>query len=224
MTTPRENLLKVYRHEEPDWVPIVALADGYNRPSQMPASYYEDIQGMSPSRALSRYFELDVLDRVGGYTEHYRNVGYTKTVEGKLETERWETPYGTITLRALRTEYALQEGAPLTSLARVEYPVKSVADLRAFAYIFENLEYEFHPQQVAQRVDAVGGERTGDRGSASKPAGNVRTCLRGHADAGLPIQGSPQRAARDAGGDRRELSALLPGYRRDGRRWHDQLR
>lgn len=157
MTTPRENLLKVYRHEEPDWVPIVALADGYNRPAHMPASYYEDIRTMSPSRALSRYFDIDVLDRVGGYTENYRNVGYTRTVEDGLETERWETPYGVLTLRALHTQYPVGEGEPpLVSLARVEYPVKSVDDLRAFSYIFENAEYEFDHEAGAKQMAAVG--------------------------------------------------------------------
>jgi hypothetical protein len=157
MTTPRQNLLRTYRREEPEWVPVVTLADGYNRPVHMPASYYDDIKGMSPSRALARYFDLDVLDRVGGYSEHYRNVEYTKTTEGKLEVERWETPYGVLTLRALPTEYYLGEGEPpLTSLARVEYPIKSVDDLRAFAYIYENLEYEFHTDQVAMQVAAVG--------------------------------------------------------------------
>ena len=157
MTTPRENLLRVFRHQQPQWVPVVTLADGYNRPRHMPASYYQDIQRMSPSRALARYFDVDVLDRVGGYVEHYREVGYTKTVEGRLETERWETPYGTLTLRALRTEYPLgADEPPLTSLARVEYPVKSVEDLRAFAYVFEHVEYEFLSAEVAEKVRAVG--------------------------------------------------------------------
>ncbi len=172
MTTPRQNLLRVFRHEQPDWVPIVTLADGYNRPRSMPPSYYEDIQRMSPSRALARTFDVDVLDRVAGYVEHYREVGYTKTVEGHLETERWETPYGELTLRALRTEYPLGEGEPpLTSLARVEYPVKSVADLRAFAYIFEHVEYEFLHDQVAQHVHEVGESGIVTVGAPASPLG-----------------------------------------------------
>ena len=32
MTTPRENLLKVFRHETPGWIPITGHIDPYNQP------------------------------------------------------------------------------------------------------------------------------------------------------------------------------------------------
>ena len=63
MTTPRQNLLKVLGHEEPDWVPIVVVSDGYNRPIHMPPSFYE-AKGLDRTLALSRFLDVDVLDRM----------------------------------------------------------------------------------------------------------------------------------------------------------------
>lgn len=158
MTTARENLLKVFCREEPEWVPVVTLADGYNRPNHLPASYYQAIHSMSPSRALAEYFGVDVLDRVAGYREHYRNVGYTFTEAGDDQTEQWETPHGTVTRRVRKIRYPCgSAGEPdLTTLSRIEYPVKSVADFKAWAYVLEDVEYEFLSDDVARHVAAVG--------------------------------------------------------------------
>ena len=173
MTTPRENLLKVYRHQEPDWVPVVTLADGYNRPTHLPASFYEDIQRMSASRALSRYFDVDVLDRVSGWTEQYRNVRYTKTIDGDLQTEQWDTPHGVLTRRVQKMHYPCgSDGEPdLVSWARIEYPVKSVEDFDAFAYIMEDMAYEFQPEVVAERMRALGEDGLVTVGAPSSPLG-----------------------------------------------------
>ncbi len=173
MTTPRENLLKIYRHEEPDWVPIVALADGYNRPIHLPASFYHDIETMSPSRALSRYFDIDVLDRVFPYHEVYHNVSYTKTANGDLENERWETPHGTLNRRVRKMHYGVGDGSEpdLVSWARIENPIKSVDDFRAFGYIMEDMEYEFQVQTATERVEAVGDSGIVTLGAPSSPLG-----------------------------------------------------
>jgi hypothetical protein len=158
VTTPRENLLKAFRHENPDRVSIVALGDGYNRPMHMPAAFYHDLESMSHSAALSRYFGLDVLERVGGYTEVYRNVQHCHRWDGDLETETWETPYGMLTFRRRRVEYPCgTEGEPnLTTLFPIEYPVKSVEDYRAFAYVWEDLQYVFQTEAVAAAAQQLG--------------------------------------------------------------------
>ncbi|NLE43814.1 MAG: hypothetical protein GX620_03750 [Chloroflexi bacterium] len=177
MITARENLLRTYRHEEPEWAPVIALADGYNRPIHMPMSYYDDIQEMSPSRALARYFGLDCIDRVGGYSEVYTNVRHTRTLDGDIETEQWETPYGVLTQRAWRRTYPCgSTGEPdLISWARLEYPVKSADDFQAFAYVFEDMQYEFHPEEIERHVAALG---DGGIVTISAPSSPLGMCVR----------------------------------------------
>jgi hypothetical protein len=177
MTTPRDNLLKVFRHEEPDWIPVTTLSDDYNRPAGMPASFYRDVRGLDATRALADYFGLDVVDRCGAYSETYRNVQYSRTVEGDIETQRWETPRGVITSRTRRVEYpGGTNGEPnLVTAFPIEYPVKSVKDYQAFAAIFEDMRYAFHPEAVAQRM-----RETGDRGivTAGGPPSPLGMCVR----------------------------------------------
>jgi hypothetical protein len=162
MTTPRQNLLKVLRHEPPDWVPINMLADTYNRPSGLPAGFYQGVESSLIHLALARYFDIDILDRVdGAWVETYRgNVRHTGQVEGDNETRRWETPYGIITsrLRQVRFESPTAGEPELTTRFPVEYPIKSVQDYRAFAHIMEALQYTFNPDLVKQRLAWVGEE------------------------------------------------------------------
>jgi uroporphyrinogen-III decarboxylase len=170
--TPRENLLRTFRHEEPEWVPVIALGDGYNRPAHMPSSFYEDERRMTVSRALSRYFGLDVLDRIGGWEERYHDVGYSRSVEDGLERQCWETPYGTITASRQEVRYPSAPGEPeLVTSFPVEYPLKSAADYRAFAYIFEHLEYVFHDDEIEAKVREVGEEGIVTIGAPSSPLG-----------------------------------------------------
>jgi len=42
MITARENLLKIFRHERPDWIPLTGHVDPYNQPSR---------DGMEPALA-----------------------------------------------------------------------------------------------------------------------------------------------------------------------------
>jgi hypothetical protein len=158
MTTPRENLLKVYRKQKPDWTPVVFLADGYNHPSHMPEGFYERAEGLDLTAVLTQYFGLDLLDRIGGYRECYHNVRYTSTMDGDMEKRRWETPYGVLTGRWQTMRYPTGvPGEPeLITYFPAEYPVKSVDDYRAFAYVFEDMTYEFDYPAIERRVKEVG--------------------------------------------------------------------
>ena len=40
--TPRENMLRVFRYEDPEWIPLVTQVDPYNQPSR---------EGMDPALA-----------------------------------------------------------------------------------------------------------------------------------------------------------------------------
>ena len=71
MTTPRENILGVFRHETPRWTPICGHCDPWNQPSR------EDIHAEladatrsvgwagESTVAFSRYLGLDIMDFVG---------------------------------------------------------------------------------------------------------------------------------------------------------------
>jgi hypothetical protein len=157
-TTPRQNLLNVFHHKVPAWTPVVALGDGYNRPIHMPPSFYQEAEGILTCRALSSHFDLDTLDRIGEpWTETYTNVRYTHTCAGEIDTYEWETPHGVIRRRTRRVEYPCADGSPaLSTLFTVEWPVKSIDDYAAFADIFDDMRYQFHPDEVARQTQALG--------------------------------------------------------------------
>jgi hypothetical protein len=177
MISGRQNLLRVFRHEVPERVPIVMLADGYNRPAHMPPSFYHDMQRMSPSQALSRYFAVDILERTDGCDEVYRNVEHRHWWNGDIESETWDTPYGLITARRKRVEYpcGLEGEPPLTTLFPIEYPIKTVRDYRAFASIWEDLQYVFKPEAVAAARAQVGEDGLV---TVAAPASPLGMCVR----------------------------------------------
>ena len=158
MLTPRENMLRVFRHEEPEWVPLTTVCDSYTRPIHMPESFFQDFDGIGATWALARYLDIDYWDRCNAYTVSYRNVEYTTTADGDSTTERWETPYGIITARSQEVHFATAvPGEPqLKTSFPAEYPIKSVHDYRAFAHIIENMVYEFRPEVPAQRAKELG--------------------------------------------------------------------
>jgi len=159
MITCRENLLRVFRHQEPDWVPVITLADDYNRPSHLPASFYAQARGLDTTLLLSRYFDVDVLDRFGGgYAEAYRQVRYTRTADSPIETERWETPHGTLTRRVKRMEYPGGSGGEpnLVTWFPIEYPIKSAGDYAAMRDVFEDVDYRVDGEAIADRMKLIG--------------------------------------------------------------------
>jgi hypothetical protein len=176
MLTPRENMLRVFRHQEPEWVPLTTICDRYTRPIHLPDQFFRD-SSINPTWALTRYLDIDYWDRCSAYTVNYRNVEYTTTVGGDSTTERWETPYGIITARNQIVRFATPiPGEPMLETPfPAEYPIKSVDDYRAFAYIIENMVYEFQPEVPAQRA-----KETGERGVvvAAAPSSPLGMCVR----------------------------------------------
>jgi hypothetical protein len=145
----------------------------------MPTAFYSDEARMSTSRALSSYFDLDVLDRISPLDELHRGVEYRRTEVDGLVRQHWETPYGTITAAHQRVEYPTRPGEPyLITWFPVEYPLKSLHDYRAFAYIFEQLEYRLDGKAIAQARQEVG-----ERGlvTVSAPSSPLGMCVRVYA-------------------------------------------
>ena len=141
MTTRRENMLKIFRHETPEWIPLTGHVDPYNRPNR---------EGMDPELAealgqvqwrdegtviFSRYLDLDIMDWYGLPVRiTRRNVTVESATEGDVTTSVWHTPAGD--LRAVSRVCRDETGA--VSSNWTEHMVKGPEDLAALASIFED--------------------------------------------------------------------------------------
>ena len=151
MTTRRENMLKIFRHEVPEWMPVTGHVDPYNQPNR---------KGMDPELAealgevqwgdegtviFSRYLDLDITDwyplpvRVTR-----RNVTVESATEGDVTTSVWHTPQGD--LRAVSRVCRDETGA--VSSNWTEHMVKGPGDLPALASIFEDEIVEPDPERI----------------------------------------------------------------------------
>lgn len=148
MTTPRENLLKIFRHEKPDWIPLYGHVDPYNQPNR---------EGMDPNLAaalgtvqwcdqstihFSRYLGIDIMDYQGAPVRTTRRkVTIEVKPDGDDSIEIWHTPAGD--LRQVRRR-AREDGTSYL----VEHLVKSADDLPALAALFEDEELALDPNGV----------------------------------------------------------------------------
>lgn len=162
MTTRRENLLRLLRHETPEWLPVAGHCDPYNRPSRegmdpaLAEALGEVHWGGEATVAFSRHLGLDIMDwfRMPVRITR-REVEVEQRVEGDVTTRRWRTPEGDLreTIRVCRD----QTGA--VSSNWTEHPVKGPADLPALAAIFEDEVIEPDPEGIArtrQRRELIG--------------------------------------------------------------------
>ena len=131
MITSRENLLRVFRHEMPEWIPICGHCDPYNQPNR---------EGMDPELAaalgtvawrdestilLSRNLGIDIMDYLGPPLRITHREVSIESIEHGLDTiETWRTPVGT--LRQVRHRCREDGTAYLT-----EHLVKGAQDLPA---------------------------------------------------------------------------------------------
>jgi len=162
VTTRRENILKIFRHEMPEWIPLTGHVDPYNRPSR---------EGMDPELAealgevqwgdqgtviFSRFLDLDIMDWFGIPVNVTRpNVAVESTTEGDVTTNVWHTPEGD--LRAVSRVCRDETGA--VSGNWTEHLVKGPQDLPAFVSIFEDEIIEPNPDAVAAvraRAELIG--------------------------------------------------------------------
>jgi len=158
MTTPRENLLKVLRHERPEWIPVTGHCDPYNQPSRegmdpaLAAALGEVHWGDTSTVVFSRWLGLDIADWFGmpAVKISRRNVTVESRTEGDMTTNLWHTPKGD--LREVIGVCRDSSGA--VSSNWTEHLVKEPRDLEALAAIFEDEVIEHDP---------VGIERTRER-------------------------------------------------------------
>jgi hypothetical protein len=164
MTTPRENLFKVFRHEKPEWIPVAGHCDPYNQPSR---------EGMDPGLAavlgevkwsgeatviFSRYLGLDIMDWYGAPMRiSRRSVAVDNHTDGDTTTNIWHTPKGD--LREIIRVCREANGA--VSSNWTEHMVKEPEDIPAFVSIFEDEVIEPDPEGIErsrQRRQLIGND------------------------------------------------------------------
>ncbi len=166
--SPRENLLKVFRHEQPAWIPVHI---GHIGPGELPPDFRDDMDpeldaalgtiqwGDGSARILDEYLGLDVLDACPSPVRWKRrrtSVKQVKQDDGMTSVTTYTTPLGEM------REVSRQLGA---SPYRVEHVVKSNDDLPALTAYFEDAT----PVADPAAVEALRERKAlvGDRGLVS---------------------------------------------------------
>ena len=162
MTTPRENMMRLFRHETPDWLPVTGHCDPYNQPNRegmdpaLAAALGEVRWGDTATVTFSRHLGLDIMDWYGMPVRvTRRNVAIESRTTGLVTTNLWHTPKGDLseTIRVCRED----NGA--VSSNWTEHLVKGPQDLPAFVSIFEDEIIEPDPDRIAatrERRELIG--------------------------------------------------------------------
>ena len=153
MTTPRENLLKILRHETPEWLPVAGHCDPYNQPNRtgmdpaLATALGEVRWGDTSTVTLSRYLGLDIMDWYGlPMRITRRQVTVESRTEGVVTTRVWHTPAGD--LREVIQVCREDNGA--VSSNWTEHLVKGPEDLAALAAIFADEVIESDPNALGR--------------------------------------------------------------------------
>lgn len=157
MITPRENLLKVFQHETPEWIPIAGHCDPYNQPNRDgmdPELSKElgDVQWRDTSNIVfSRWLGLDIMDWFGmpSVRVRRRRVTLETQTEGDETVHIWHTPEGD--LREV-TRICQEENGAISS-NRIEHLVKTPDDLKALAAIYEDELIESDEEGVQRTLE-----------------------------------------------------------------------
>jgi len=149
--TPRENLLKVFRHETPEWIPIVGHVDPYNQPSREGmdpdlAEALGEVQWRSEATVVfSRYLGIDIMDYIGAPIQTTRrNVTIDQQTEGDTTTRIWHTPAGDLR----EVSQICRDWTGAVSSNHLEHMLKTPADIPAVAAIFEDEQIELNKPEL----------------------------------------------------------------------------
>lgn len=164
----RSDVKSVLAGQRPEYVPWFADLDywmNYLRDEKLIPKKYLDMGdeqsrnlmgglggGLSAEGLQALHNDLGIGFYLQGYFPfetiyHNVKVETEDTKEGTVT--RYYTPYGTLTevWKYIKSTY---------SLAPVEYLIKSAEDLKAYQYIYENIEYKADYRLAERRLDVVG--------------------------------------------------------------------
>jgi hypothetical protein len=174
MITPRENLLQVLRHEQPDRIPLTGHCDPYNQPNregmdpELAAVLGEVHWGDTATVTFSRALGLDLMDWFGlpALRITRQNVTVEQSTEGDVTTRVWHTPAGDLreVIRMCR------DATGAVSSNYTEHMIKGAQDLEALAALHEDEVIEVSPEGL---------ERTRERRALIGDGGILLGCLDG---------------------------------------------
>lgn len=149
MVTPRENMLNIFRHQVPEWIPVVGHVDPYNQPNRRDMDP-ELAEAMGTAKwcdestvVFSRYLGLDIMDYMNPPIRSKHNAVTVESAQENGNTiTTWHTPKGD--LREVR-RYSAEIGTSYL----VEHLLKGPDDLPAFACMFEDEEFEVDADGIA---------------------------------------------------------------------------
>ena len=157
--TARENLMSIFRHERPEWIPVTGQRDGHNQPSKegmdpQLAEKMKNVQWCDESTvAFSRHLGIDIVDFQGAPIRSMRrNVTIEWATEGADTITTWHTPKGD--LREVRRQ-CRDDGTSYT----MEHLVKGPDDLPLLSAIFEDEQFEIDPdgqERIRKRKELIG--------------------------------------------------------------------
>ncbi|MCF7855176.1 MAG: hypothetical protein K9N51_10295, partial [Candidatus Pacebacteria bacterium] len=148
----RENMLKVFRHEKPEWIPVVGHCDPYNQPSregmdpELVEALGEVKWGGTATVVYSRYLGLDIMDLFGmpAVRISRRKVEVEQTVDGDITTRVWHTQAGDLR----EVSQVCRDPSGAVSSNWTEHLVKGPEDLAALAAIFEDEVIKLDPAGI----------------------------------------------------------------------------
>ena len=152
VTTPRDNLLGLFRHENPEWIPVAGHCDPYNQPNRsgmdpdLAAALGEVKWGDTSTVTFSRYLGLDIMDWFGmpAVRVTRRNVTVESRTEGDVTTRVWRTPAGDLR----EVSQVCRDPTGAVSSNWTEHLIKGPEDLPALAAIFEDEVIEADPDGI----------------------------------------------------------------------------
>ncbi len=161
--TPRENLLRVLRGEQPEWIPVTGHCDPYNQPSKLGmdpdlAQRLANVQWHDESTVIfSRYLDLDIADWFGmpAVRISRRNVTVEQESDGDTTTRIWHTQQGDLR----EVQQMCRDSSGAVSSNYIEHLVKGPEDLPALAAMFEDEVIEPDPdgfRRTRERRELIG--------------------------------------------------------------------
>jgi len=159
--TPRENLLKVLHHQEPEWIPYTPLVDDYGIPTFIP----EELQKRRNTVDIVRFLGGDIMDRHVSLLEtSYTNMEITEVEKNGVLSRKVETPIGILQEEKRTVNFAFGNTTYVT-----EFMIKSVEDYPAFRYYWENTSYWLDEENFQERVRYIGNDGLATPNGPSTP-------------------------------------------------------
>lgn len=162
--TPRENLIQVLRHGNPEWIPAcVHIANANNLPGFLPKHLLSE---PLDRLAISEFVGGDILYEISAM-RYILGTGVRdeSITEGNTARRTIITPSGALTqvtqfcrnptpqYNDLPPGYALP--GPILTSTQTEYDVKSPDDYRILRNYFETQRFEANYERVAQEQEKV---------------------------------------------------------------------